>query len=258
MRPRGICVLGGTGFVGRALASRLARDGHTLRVLTRDPERARALWVLPTVQLVRADVHDPAVLVREFRGVDAVINLVGILNERGRDGSGFYRVHTELTQKIVQACRTSAVPVLLQMSGLNADSQRGPSHYLRSKGLAEDYIRERCVDGPQWAIIKPSVIFGPGDAFINKFATLLRLVPPPLLLPLACATAQFAPAYVEDVAEATATWRENPNRLPRDGMKTAITSAAPSMSRNSRMDRCWSRTISSARCIASPTRASRL
>lgn len=204
MRPRGICILGGTGFVGRALASRLARDGHTLRVLTRDPEGAKALWVLPTVQLIQGDAHDPAVLVRAFRRVEVVINLVGILNERGRDGSGFRHVHTELTQKVVDACHATDVPVLLQMSGLNADSQRGPSHYLRSKGLAEDYIREHCGYGPQWTIIKPSVIFGPGDSFINKFATLLRLLPPPLLLPLACATARFAPVYVDDVAEAFA------------------------------------------------------
>ena len=202
MQAHRICILGGTGFVGRSLSSRLARDGHSLRILTRSPDRARQLEVLPAAELIQADVHDRATLVREFAGMDVVINLVGILNESGRDGSGFRRVHTELTGKVVDACRHTEVPLLLQMSGLNADSKRGPSHYLRSKGLAEDYIREHCRDGPAWAIIKPSVIFGPEDSFINKFATMLRLVPLPL--PLACADAKFAPAYVEDVSEAFA------------------------------------------------------
>lgn len=213
MTARHICILGGTGFVGRSLSSRLARDGHTLHILSRRPENARALKVLPAVQVRRADVHDPDALDRAFAGMDAVVNLVGILNESGRDGSGFLHVHTELTRKVVDACQRRNVRVLLQMSGLNADSARGPSHYLRSKGLAEDYIRERCGDGPAWAILKPSVIFGPDDAFINRFATMLRLLPLPL--PLACAEARFAPAYVEDVSEAFARCLQDGSHLGR-------------------------------------------
>ena len=208
MQSRSICILGGTGFVGRSLSSRLARDGHALRILTRSPEGARKLKVLPTAELIGADVHDRETLIREFAGMDVVINLVGILNESGRDGSGFRRVHTELTEKVVDACRSTQVPLLLQMSGLNADATRGPSQYLRSKGLAEDYIREQCRDGPAWVIFKPSVIFGPEDSFINKFATMLRFVPLPL--PLACADAKFAPAYVEDVSEAFARCVHDP------------------------------------------------
>ena len=206
MPDRTICVLGGTGFIGRALLARLAADGRPVKVLTRDRTGHRDLLVLPTVRLARADVHDPVDLEREFAGCDVVVNLVGILNERrlGRgNGAEFRRVHTELPMKVVRACRTAGVRRYLHMSGLRADSRRGPSHYLRSKGEAEDFIRRECADGkPEFVIFQPSVVFGPGDDFVNRFATLLATVPG--VMPLACAGARFAPVYVGDVAEAFA------------------------------------------------------
>ncbi|HEX5649637.1 MAG TPA: complex I NDUFA9 subunit family protein [Steroidobacteraceae bacterium] len=204
MTARKVCVLGGTGFIGREVVARLGGRGHEVKLLTRNPARSREMKVLPSMRLVRADVHDEAVLAREFAGCDVVVNLVGILNERGLGrGSGeeFRRVHTELPQKVVRACRRAGVRRYLHMSGLKADSQRGPSHYLRSKGLAEDYLREYCADGgPEFVIFKPSVVFGPGDAFVNNFAGILKLTPG--VLPLACADAKFAPVYVGDVADA--------------------------------------------------------
>src|SRR5512147_1522849 len=206
MSARSICVLGGTGFIGRALVARLAADGHAITVLTRDRAGARDLLVLPTVRLARADVHDPAALEREFAGCDVVVNLVGILNERrpGRgNGAEFRRVHTELPMKVVRACRVAGVRRYLHMSGLKADARLGPSHYLRSKGEAEDFIRRECAHGdPEFVIFQPSVVFGPGDEFVNKFASLLALVPG--VMPLACAGARFAPVYVGDVVEAFA------------------------------------------------------
>jgi NADH dehydrogenase len=199
-----VCVLGGTGFIGSEIVARLGGLGHEVKVLTRDPARHRDLKVLPSVRLVRADAHDEAQLEREFAGCDVVINLVGILNETslGRgNGAQFRKVHTELPQKAVRACRAAGVWRYLHMSGLRADSQRGPSQYLKTKGAAEDYVREYCADGgPQYVIFQPSVVFGPGDAFINNFAGILRLTPG--VLPLACADAKFAPVYVGDVADA--------------------------------------------------------
>ncbi|MFO1394663.1 MAG: complex I NDUFA9 subunit family protein [Steroidobacteraceae bacterium] len=198
-----ICVLGGTGYIGRALVARLAADGHDVKVLSRDTTGHRSLAVLPTVRLVRADVGDETTLVREFRGCDVVVNLVGILNERrlGRgDGSEFRRVHTELPARVARACRAAGVQRYLHMSGLNADSKRGPSHYLFSKGEAEDHLRSEYANGrPGFVIFRPSVVFGPEDAFVNTFASMLRFVP---VLPLACADALFAPVYVGDVVEA--------------------------------------------------------
>jgi uncharacterized protein YbjT (DUF2867 family) len=199
-----VCVLGGTGFIGREIVARLGGAGHAVKVLTRNPARHRDLKVLPSVRFIRADVHDETVLEDEFDGCDVVINLVGILNETtlGRgSGEQFRRVHTELPQKCVRACRVAGVRRYLHMSGLKADSQRGPSHYLKSKGLAEDYVREHCAAGsPDYVIFQPSVVFGPGDAFINNFAGILKVTPG--ILPLACADAKFAPVYVGDVADA--------------------------------------------------------
>jgi uncharacterized protein YbjT (DUF2867 family) len=207
-----VCVLGGTGFIGREIVARLASDGHTVKVLTRDRTAHRDLRVLPAVRVVRANVHDLVALQREFAGCDVVINLVGILNER-RPGNGsreFRRVHTELPMKVVQACKAGGVRRYLHMSGLKADAQRGPSHYLRSKGEAEDYIRRECAAGqPSVVIFQPSVVFGPHDEFINKFASILKIVPG--FLPLACAEAKFAPVYVGDVAEAFVRCLEDRN-----------------------------------------------
>ena len=198
-----ICVLGGTGFVGRALVARLGADGRAVKVLTRDRAGNRELLVMPTVRIVRADVHDLKTLEHEFRGCDVVINLVGILNERrlGHGNKEFHRAHTELPMKVVAACRAAGVRRYLHMSGLKADALRGPSNYLKSKGKAEDYIRRECAaGGPEFVIFQPSVVFGPRDEFINKFASVLRLVPG--IFPLACADSRFAPVYVGDVVEA--------------------------------------------------------
>jgi len=191
-----ICVLGGTGFVGTELVTRLAMDGHWVRVPTRAAAGNDNLRVLDTVRLIRADVHDSNTLTRLFNGADAVINLVGILNEHGR--STFQSVHTNLAEKVVAAARTARVSRLLHMSSLAADATGAPSQYLRSKGEAEARVR---ASPPTlvWTIFRPSVIFGPGDSLTNRFANLLRLSGG--FLPLARAGARFAPICVEDVAQ---------------------------------------------------------
>jgi NADH dehydrogenase len=199
-----VCVLGGTGFIGQEIVGRLAAAGLDVKVLTRNPAQHRDLKVLPSVRFVRADVHDEARLGQEFRGCEVVINLVGILNESGLgrgSGAQFRKVHSELPQKCVRASRAAGVRRYLHMSGLKADSQRGPSHYLKSKGQAENYVREHCAAGaPEYVIFQPSVVFGPGDSFINNFAGILKVTPG--VLPLACADAKFAPVFVGDVADA--------------------------------------------------------
>lgn len=194
-----IAVLGGTGFVGRGLCERLVSDGHEVRILTRRAERHRDLLVLPTATVIDADVHNPVVLKREFQGMDAVVNLVGILNEAGRDGKGFERVHAELPAKVAQACRQSHVARLLHMSALNA-SVDAPSHYLRSKARGEKAVHEVQSNSLHVTSFRPSVIFGPHDSFTNRFAALLRQVP--FIFPLACANARLQPVYVADVVQA--------------------------------------------------------
>lgn len=200
MALRSICLLGGSGFVGTHLASALARDGWRITVPTRNPAGAAHLAMIPTLRLVAADIHDPAQLAALCAGQQAVINLVGILNEAGRDGSGFARVHTEFTRKLVGACRRQLVNRLLQVSALHADADHGPSHYLRSKGRAERILREESGPDLRYTIFQPSVIFGAGDDFTNRFARLLRAIP--LALPLARPGARFAPVWVGDVVAA--------------------------------------------------------
>ncbi|HET6726295.1 MAG TPA: complex I NDUFA9 subunit family protein [Gammaproteobacteria bacterium] len=198
MDYRTVCILGGTGFVGRHITARLVDADYHVRIPSRDPFRHRDLLVLPTVSLVKADIHDPATLRREFDDVGAVINLVGILNEKGHDGAGFERAHVELARKVLDACRERRVPRLLHMSALGADPN-APSHYLRTKGEAEALLPMTPDGMPATTVFAPSVIFGPDDTLINRFADLLRFVP---VLPLACAGARLAPVYVGDVADA--------------------------------------------------------
>ena len=199
MATHRICLLGGTGFVGKRLAARLAEAGHDVVILTSHRERHRDFLVLSTVRLSQGDVHDAGFLRQQFEGRDTVINLVGILNEKGRSGKGFTRAHAELPEKIVEACRETGVQRLLHMSALHA-ARMAPSHYLRTKALGEEAVHR--AESPDFHVtsFRPSVIFGPGDSFMNRFAGLLRLTPG--VLPLACPHARFQPVYVEDVVHA--------------------------------------------------------
>ena len=202
MSEKNICIIGGTGFVGHHLIHRLTRSGWTVRVPTRRRERHRDLLVNPRVQLIEANVYEPAVLRRLFLDCDAVVNLVGILNERGHSGLGFERAHVDLPGEIVEAMRASAVKRLLHMSALNAYPREEHSHYLRTKGLGEDLVHAATAHGLQVTSFRPSVIFGPTDSFFNRFASLLNWTP--IVFPLACADSRFAPVYVGDVAAAMA------------------------------------------------------
>lgn len=191
-----ICVLGGTGFVGRHICQQLVERGYRVTVPTRDRERAKSLLVLPTAEVVTADIHDPEALSQVVRGSDAVINLVGVLYD-GRGNAGFREAHVALARRVVAACRANGVRRLLHMSALNADVN-APSAYLRSKGEAENAVRESGLD---FTIFRPSVIFGPEDGFLNLFARLLKVLPVVLL---GSPNARFQPVFVEDVAAAFA------------------------------------------------------
>ena len=207
-------MVGGTGFVGRTLANHLDREDIEVRILTRDREHHKDnLILLPNVELVQTDVHDVEQLKKYFSGCDAVINLVGILNERGRDGSGFRHAHVELIRKIIEACQHAHIKRLLHMSALNADAQTGTSHYLKTKGEAEDLAHQAAAQGIKVTSFRPSVIFGREDSFFNRFAKLLKLTP--LFFPLACARTRFAPVFVGDVAQAFVKTLKDPESYGR-------------------------------------------
>jgi uncharacterized protein YbjT (DUF2867 family) len=188
--PR-VVVLGGSGFVGSHLTAALSAAAWRVLVVTRSRARARHLLLLPTVEVIQADPQDGAAMTNLFRGADAVVNLVGIVNERAPRIT-FDRVHVALARTVVAACRTANVTRLLHMSALNAD-RAGPSRYLRSKGEAEEIVMG---SGLAWTIFRPSIIFGREDSFLNMFAKLMRHLP---VIALAVPNARFQPVHVADV-----------------------------------------------------------
>ena len=191
-----VLVLGGTGFVGRQLCSSLIeRSGGAagdVLVPSRHPERAKHLQSLPTVRLTTADVHDEAQLTALLRGRDAVVNLVAILH--GSDAA-FERTHVELPRKLARACAAAGVRRVLHVSALGVGAD-APSRYLRSKTAGETVLREAGLD---LTVLRPSVIFGAHDRFLNLFAQLQSVFP---VMPLAGADARFQPVWVGDVAAA--------------------------------------------------------
>jgi NADH dehydrogenase len=204
MTLRRISVIGGSGFLGSHVVRKLAAAGRFVRVPTRNRERAKAeLILLPTVDVVQADVHDAATLRELLADTDAVINLVGTMDDRE---GGFQRSHVELPIGIVAACRDTGVKRLVHVSSLGAAAD-APSEYQRSKAKGEAEIAAGAKHGIATTIFRPSVLFGRGDSFLTLFAHLARAFP---VLPLGCAGARFQPIHVDDVAHAIAASLDDP------------------------------------------------
>lgn len=197
--PR-ILVLGGTGFVGRHVCEKLSRMGWHITVPTRRPAQARALQLLPHLQLVQADVHDAQALSSLLHGHDAVVNLVAVLHG---DAARFERVHVHLPRTLAQACRTSGVTRLVHVSALGADAQ-AISLYQRSKAQGEAVLQ---AGGLALTLLRPSVIYGVDDHLLNLFARVQGVLP---VMPLPSAASQFQPVWVEDVAAAIVRCLQNP------------------------------------------------
>jgi len=214
MTYKNILVLGGTGFIGQCLVDLLAAQGRRVCVPTRRRERGRELLVLPSVEVVEADIGDPASLAALLAGRDAVINLVGILHDSGaaprpgmpagtpatrRYGAAFAAAHVDVPRRLVTACREQAVERVLHVSALGADAD-GPSAYLRSKADGERVICD--APGIAATVFRPSVVFGSGDHFLNLFATLAAWLP---ILLIGRPQTRMQPVWVRDLAGAIST-----------------------------------------------------
>ncbi len=192
MQHKNVLVIGGSGFIGRYIVNLLVGRGCRVVVPSRRRDRAKHLIMLPTCDVVEANIHDDAALDTLVVGQHAVINLVGILH--GSEAQ-FERAHVELTRRLLAACAARKVRRYLHMSALGADPD-GPSMYQRSKGRAETLVRQSKL---AWTILRPSVVFGAEDAFLNMFAKLAAFTP---VLPIGGAEVKFQPVWVEDVARA--------------------------------------------------------
>jgi len=193
---KNIVVLGGSGFVGRHVCEALNRAGVHITVPTRRLP-ARSVQMLPMVSVVQADVHDPAQLAALLPGHDAVINLVAILH--GTQAQ-FDKAHVQLPALLAKACLASGIQRLVHISALGA-SLDAPSMYQRSKAQGEEALQSLSSQGLALTLLRPSVVFGQDDAFMNVFAKLQALAP---VVPLAGAHTRFQPVWVQDVAQAVA------------------------------------------------------
>jgi uncharacterized protein YbjT (DUF2867 family) len=202
-----ILVLGGTGFVGRCLCEKLVErsggGGDRITVPSRHPDRAKVIQVLPTVEVVKANVHDEAELTRLVAGRDAVINLVAILHG---DEAAFQKVNVELPRKLARACAATGVRRVVHVSALG-NAADAPSLYLRSKAEGEAVLRQA---GLALTVLRPSVMFGTEDRFLNLFARLQAVFP---LMPLAGADARFQPVWVSDAAQAIVRALDRPDSI---------------------------------------------
>ncbi len=190
-----ILLLGGTGFLGRAVCEEIERLRWHATVPTRRLSNAQPVLMLPAITPLEADVHDEAALARLLPGHDAVVNLIGVLHG---DEARFDSAHVQLPASVARACLAAGVHRLVHLSALGADAD-GPSMYQRSKARGEAALAALVPAGLALTLLRPSVVFGREDQFLNTFARLQRIAP---FIPLACADAKFQPVWVQDVASA--------------------------------------------------------
>ncbi len=196
MTSKLITIFGGSGFVGRHLVRALAKRGHRIRVAVRRPDLAGHLQPLGTVsqiQPIQANLRYPQSVANAVQGADAVVNLVGILAEQGRQT--FSQVQGEGAKAVAQACQNAGITNFVQMSALGAD-ENSSSIYAQTKAYGEQAAKQYV---PNATIIRPSIVFGPEDNFFNQFASLARFLP---VLPLiGGGETKFQPVFVGDVAD---------------------------------------------------------
>ena len=193
-----ICILGGTGFIGKNLAVYLSNRGYSVIIPSRKPELAKDLKVLPKIKIIPADIHQEKILFKIIDDCEIVINTIGILNEKRGGKNKFQYVHIDFLKKILSVCRSSKISHFIHISALKADFKLGTSKYLRSKGKGEIIVKDLSKNNFNFTIFQPSIVFGKEDSFINLFAKIIRFFP---LIPLAGYKTRFAPIFVDDISK---------------------------------------------------------
>jgi uncharacterized protein YbjT (DUF2867 family) len=203
-----ITVFGGSGFLGRHIVRALAKDGWRVRVAVRRPNAAHFLKPMGRVgqiQLLKCNVADDDDVEAALAGVDAAVNLVGILAQSGHQR--FARLHVEAAERIARASATHNIGRLVHVSAIGL-AEHAPAAYFRTKWEGEQRVREVY---PQATVVRPSLVFGPEDNFFNRFAWLAKMTPPFVPFPLfGGGTTRFQPVYVGDVAAAVAALLDDP------------------------------------------------
>lgn len=191
-----VTIFGGSGFIGRYIARRLAKKGYRVRVAVRNPNLAhfvRPYGVVGQVEPVFCNIRDDDSVRAVLGGADAVVNCVGILNEKGK--STFEALQAEGAARVARLSAEAGITRMVQLSAIGADLE-SDSDYARTKAAGEAAVLEH---QPNAVILRPSVVFGPEDQFFNRFASMARFGP---MLPLVGADTKFQPVYVDNVAEA--------------------------------------------------------
>ena len=191
-----VVILGGTGFIGAQLATKLSPKSKKIIIPTRNTESNLGLKMIPNLEIVRTDIKDERSINQLLKDADLVINTVGILNEINEDNS-FDKIHYQLPKKVSNSIKKNEVKRFMHISSLNADP-KSIGKYLKSKGKAEDFLISETSSFCNLTIFRPSIVFGESDSFFNKFASLLKFLP---IFPLACPNAKFMPVYVEDLTD---------------------------------------------------------
>ncbi len=209
MQGQLVVVFGGSGFIGEHVVRALAKQGARVRVPTRRPHLAqhlRPLGDVGQIHLMQANVRFPESIARALEGADAVVNLIGLLYESGRQT--FDDVQAEGARRIAEAAKAAGVDRFVHVSAIGADA-KGASKYARTKAAAEAAVRAAI---PGAVILRPSIVFGPGDGFFNRFGEMAAMAP---ALPLIGAKTRFQPVFVGDVAEAVAQALTRPDAQGR-------------------------------------------
>ncbi len=204
-----ILVLGGSGFIGSHVCEKASQLDCRITVPTRHIVHARTVQSLPWVDVIEADIHDAAALAQLVQGHDAVVNLIAILHG---DVAAFDHVHVALVQKLVDACQGAGVKRLVHVSALGAAAD-APSLYQRSKAKGEAVLASSKLDH---TVLRPSVVFGANDRFLNLFARMQAVFP---FVPLAGADCRFQPVWVQDVAQAIIHLLDGRGVAPAGGAK---------------------------------------